>query len=77
MNAARRKALAEATVKIEEAKGIVETARDEEQDAFDNLSDKLKSSEKGEMMESNLSELEQAIDALDAVLGHIESSQNA
>jgi poly-gamma-glutamate capsule biosynthesis protein CapA/YwtB (metallophosphatase superfamily) len=65
MNNERRKEINRAIGLIEEAKSILETVRDEEQEAYDNLSESLQSSERGEAMENAASELDQAIDGLD------------
>lgn len=62
-----RKLIEEATSKYNDAKGILEECRDEEQDAYDNLPQSLQSSERGETMEQNVEYLEEAISALENI----------
>lgn len=61
MNNDRRSRLADAIQKIEEAKTLIEVARDEEQDAHDNLPEGLQSGEKGEKMTSAIATMDDAI----------------
>ena len=42
--------------------------KDEEQEAFDNMPESLQSSERGEQIEQNADDLENAWDALDGVI---------
>lgn len=77
MNKDRRKALtalaeriAHLTAQLDEAKGELETIRDEEQEYFDNMPESFQSGDKGEtatnavdMMETALSALGEFIDA--------------
>lgn len=65
MNAQRRKQLAEAIAKLEEAQTLIEIVRDEEQDAFDNMPEGLQSGEKGQKMESAVSRMEDALNDLE------------
>lgn len=67
MNKARRKELEKAIALLQsmedtfnEAVGIIEGVRDEEREAFDNLSEGLQQSERGQRME-------EAVDALDSL----------
>ena len=70
MNNERRKQIDAALEFIVEARGILESVRDEEQGAFDNLPESFQDSEKGERMQDAVSSLEEAI----ADLENIESS---
>ena len=72
MNNDRRKQLRkaielinEAKLKIDEAYTIVDSCADDEQDAFDNLSENLQCSERGNAMENAIASLEEARDGLD------------
>lgn len=65
MNKFRRKEIARAIALIEEAHGILETVRDEEQEAFDNMPEGLQCSERGEAMEGYIYTLESYLDNLD------------
>lgn len=61
MNNARRKALSEAVE-------IITFARDEEQEAFENLPENLQYSERGERMEESIASLDEALDAIEAAV---------
>lgn len=76
MNAQRRKQLAEAVAKLEEARTLIEIVRDEEQDAFDNMPEGLQTGERGEKMESAISRMEDVLNDLEsAVDGLNEASE--
>ena len=65
MNKARRKDLTRVIALIEEARGILETVKDEEQEALDNMPEGLQQSERGETMEQYICTMEEMLDALD------------
>ena len=65
MNKHSRKELEIAISLIENAEEIVRNIRDDEQEKFENLSEGLKQSEKGQ-------KFEEAISALDDVLDHLQ-----
>jgi hypothetical protein len=74
MNNDRRKKIAEATgminkaiSSIQDAARILEECKDEEQEAFDNLPDSLRDSERGERMEEFVGYLEEAVSALEYI----------
>lgn len=60
MNKERRKAIQAALAKLAEARSELEMVRDEEQEAFDALSESFQSSERGEAMQAAIDNLEQA-----------------
>lgn len=68
MNNYRRKQIEKLTAQIEE---IIESLRDEEQEAFDNLPESLQSGERGEKMESAIDALDYAADDLQECLDHL------
>lgn len=68
MNANRRKQLADAIAKIEEARTLIEIVRDEEQDAFENMPEGIQSSERGEKMETAISRMEDSLSELDCIV---------
>lgn len=74
MNKERRKAIAEAVALLEQAKGILETARDEEQEALDAMPDALRESERGQAMEAAYDNLDCACAELDSVLQQAEDA---
>ena len=67
MNKQRRKYLAEAVDKLNEAMSIVEDVRNDEQDAFDNMPESLQCSERGEQMEEYIDNLAEAYDNISDV----------
>ena len=83
MNNARRKAITEAMDKaltvigtLEETKSDLESLRDEEQDAFDNMRESLQQSERGQASETAISELDEVITKLEEVIAAISNVQS-
>ena len=64
MNAQRRKALAEAIDFIYKAHSILETVKDEEQEAYDNLPESIQYSDRGEQMSENVDNLDEIYESL-------------
>ena len=71
MNNARRKQIADAVQRIEEAKTLLEIVRDEEQDAFDNLPEGIQSSERGQKMEAAIASMDDAINDIENIVGDL------
>lgn len=71
MNKKRRERLRDAIKLIESASLIVESARDEEQDCFDNLPENLKDYDKGLVMEEAIDFLDDAIDSIEKSVEYI------
>jgi hypothetical protein len=65
MNKERRKRLAEAFEKIGEVKEILESVKDEEQEAYDNLPENFQNGERGEEMQGYIEMLDEAYGYLD------------
>lgn len=65
MNKARRKRIAEAAELLDQARGILEEVRDEEQEAHDSLPESLQNGERGEEMEAYIDALASAGDYAD------------
>ncbi|WP_417342047.1 hypothetical protein [Evtepia gabavorous] len=65
MNKERRKRLAEAFEKIGEVKEIIESVKDEEQEAYDNLPENFQNGERGEEMQGYIEMLDEAYGYLD------------
>ena len=76
MNKQRRARLSEAHSLLGRAVSIVERAKDEEQDSFDNLHENLQSSERGEIMEEAIDELQTAIDSINDAMEHIDCARS-
>lgn len=72
MNAIRRKELMRAIELLDEAKGILESVKDEEQEAFDNLPESFQASERGETMEDNIYNLDEAYSSIEDIVDTIE-----
>lgn len=66
MNKQRRETISKAIGLLEEAKSFLETARDEEQEYFDNMPESLQGSERGEQAEAAISCLEDAISEIES-----------
>lgn len=62
MNKARRKELERAVDLLYQAKEIIESVRDDEQEAYDNLPESIQYSERGEQMSENVDTLDNAAD---------------
>jgi len=69
MNKMRRKEIDEAIELLDQAKSIIESAMEEEQDALDNLPESLQDGERGEVMQSAIDELEAASIAVEEAMG--------
>ena len=68
MNKARREKIALIIDILEKVQPALEQARDEEQDAFDNLPESIQESERGETMEEYIGYLEDACDSVETAL---------
>lgn len=71
MNKQNRKDLSRAIKLISEAKTILDSVMEEEQEKFDNMPENLQESEKAFCFEQNVSDLESAIDELEGSMDHI------
>jgi hypothetical protein len=60
---------------LEEIRSQVEEMQGEEQDKFDNLSESLQQTERGQAIETAVSELESAADNLQAVIDSLENAK--
>lgn len=67
MNKVRRKRLAEAIDLINQAKGILEEVKDEEQEAYDNLPESFQYGERGEQMQEYIDSMDEAYENLEEV----------
>ena len=75
MNAKQRKILDEVFSQLEEIISKVEPIAQEEQEKYDNLSDNLQQSEKGQKFEENANGLDEAVTNLQDALAAIESAK--
>lgn len=72
MNNKRRKELRKAMELLSEARGIIESVHDEEQEAYDNLPEGIQCSDRGEDMEGMICIMEDAITSLEETENMIE-----
>jgi len=82
MNNDKRKRIDEATALIEEARSIVEGARviieevtQEESEAYENMPENLQYSERGELIQEAINNLEYADNSFDELLGYLEEAK--
>lgn len=68
MNKLRRKQIQKAVEKINDGLSELRGVMDEEQDAFDNLSEGLQQTMRGEAMESNVDMLDEVIEQIEEAL---------
>ncbi len=71
MNNLDRKELERALELIEDAKEIIEIIRDSEDEKFNNLSENLQQSERGQRFEENVSTLDDVISDLENAIDNI------
>lgn len=70
MNKVRRKELDRAADMLREAYSIIESCRDDEEGAYDNLPESFQDGERGE-------EMQEYIDVMDEVMDQIDEAANA
>lgn len=71
MNNERRARIKTAHKMIKDALQILESVKDDEEDAFDNLSEGLQQTMRGEQMEENVDTLDGVIEAIEDALGEL------
>lgn len=74
MNRKRRELLKSAVDLMNYASNKIETARDQEQDCFDNLPENLKDYDKGIVMEEAIDNLDSALDSLKETIDYVEKA---
>lgn len=72
MNKARRKRLEKALGMIADARSIIEEVKDDEQDAFYNMPDNIRESERGDQMDENICTLDEIVCDLEEIESKIE-----
>ncbi len=72
MNKARRKELDRAADMLREAYSIIESCRDDEEDAYDNLPESFQDGERGEEMQEYIDVMDEAMDQIDEAANAIE-----
>lgn len=72
MNKQRRKELAKASELISQAQAIIESVKEEEENAHDNLPESIQYGEKGEQMEEYIDTLDEAYGMCDDLMSMID-----
>lgn len=75
MNNDKRKRIDQATALIEEARSIIEEITQEESEAYENMPENLQYSDRGELIQEAINNLEYADSSFDELLGYIEESK--
>ena len=71
MNKERRKQIESALEKIQDGRDAIESLKDEEQDYYDNMPESLQGGEKGEVAQSAIDALDNALSQLDEAIDSI------
>ena len=74
MNAQRRKAISKLIEQIEGIQQDIEMYKDEEEECYYNLPDSIQESERGEVMQDAISQLDDAYNSLDDVMSYLEEA---
>ena len=75
MNNERRRKIKQAKELLDKANDLINDVINDEDMAFNNLSEGLQQTMRGEQMEENVSEMEEAIDGLEEVIQHLNNLQ--
>lgn len=73
MNKERRKAIEKLVGRLNELRNDIESIQQEEQDAFDNMSESFQEGERGEAMQEGLDQLESAVNGVDESIEALEN----
>ena len=68
MNKERRREIETLIDELDDLKARIESVQSDEQDYFDNMPENLQSSERGEMAEEAIGNLDSALDSLDEAI---------
>lgn len=74
MNKQRRKWINELIEKVSALQDEIDEVLQEEQECFDNMPESLQSSERGEIAEEAISNLEEALSCIDDCVSNLESA---
>lgn len=75
MNNKRRDAIGELISELESIKAKIEDLQSEEQECFDNMTDSLQQTERGQMSEEAANNLQSAVDCMEDVLSYLEEAK--
>ena len=71
MNKARREAISKVIDKVDEARWDLESIRDEEQEAYDNMPENLQESKNGKAIEDGIETLESILENLENITSEL------
>ncbi len=72
MNKERRKSVEKAAARVTDTIALLEEVQSDEQDAFDNMSEGVQESERGEESEAALDNIQEALDSLATAEGALD-----
>ena len=75
MNNSRRKEIRAIIAKLEEVKECVENVRDEEQEYLDNMPENLQCSERADVAQNAIDNMEYALDNLEEAVDNLEEAE--
>lgn len=73
MNNERRKKIKELCKKLNICLDVLENIKDEEQDSYDNLSDNLQYTRRGEIIQENVDALDEIYDKINEIIDDLNS----
>jgi hypothetical protein len=73
VNQERRKRLKEVLDTLEKAKDLLSSVAEEERETFDNMTEGLQATERGQTISDNADTLEDALASLEEIIGNIEA----
>ena len=73
MNNERRKKIKKAKELLDQASELINDVMIDEDGSFNNLSEGLQQTLRGEQMEENVSEMEEALDEIEGVIEHLDN----
>ena len=74
MNKQRRKAINDISEKVRSLQTQIDTLKDEEQDYYDNMPESIQESERGNVAEEAIDNLQSAYDSLEETIGHLDEA---
>lgn len=72
MNKARRKELSKAVEMLRDVYSIIESCKDDEEEAYDNLPESFQDGERGDEMQEYIDIMDEALDQIDEAANAIE-----
>ena len=73
LNKARKRVISDAVIRLREVRGVIETVRDDELNAMENVPENLQESERYSSMEDAVDIMDDAIDNLDDIISALDN----